>query len=300
MNRADSAFSLPLIYQFILSSYPQTGEGETHFSLYPFSSFIIFKKMGRAPCCEKMGLNRGPWTPEEDQILISYIRKHGHSNWRALPKLAGLLRCGKSCRLRWINYLNPDIKRGNFTREEEDAIINLHESLGNRWSAIAAKLPGRTDNEIKNVWHTHLKKRLRNKNSEGGISSVSERQGTGALSPQPSISAGGDVSSVTENTISTAETRSYDETPSPSSVEQFPLIDESLWSEPEAGELMNYSPEVSGEYLQFDDQFDSLDFSVIDPVHGIHGPSIDDAMDFWYDLFVQAGGVEGFPELQGQ
>jgi len=89
--------------------------------------------MGRAPCCEKMGVKRGPWTPEEDQILINYIHLYGHSNWRALPKHAGLLRCGKSCRLRWINYLRPDIKRGNFTPQEEQTIINLHESLGNRF-----------------------------------------------------------------------------------------------------------------------------------------------------------------------
>jgi len=79
-----------------------------------------------------MGLKRGPWTPEEDRILVAHIERHGHSNWRALPKQAGLLRCGKSCRLRWINYLRPDIKRGNFTREEEDAIIHLHHMLGNR------------------------------------------------------------------------------------------------------------------------------------------------------------------------
>ncbi|KAJ1417476.1 SANT/Myb domain [Sesbania bispinosa] len=115
--------------------------------------------MGRAPCCEKMGLKKGPWTPDEDLILINHINTYGHKNWRALPKQAGLLRCGKSCRLRWTNYLRPDIKRGNFSREEEDTIIKFHDMLGNRWSAIAARLPGRTDNEIKNVWHTHLKKK---------------------------------------------------------------------------------------------------------------------------------------------
>jgi len=116
--------------------------------------------MGRAPCCDKMGVKKGPWTLDEDQILVSYINKHGHGNWRALPKQAGLLRCGKSCRLRWTNYLRPDLKRGNFSPEEEDHIIKLHQLIGNRWSTIASYLPGRTDNEIKNVWSTRLKKRL--------------------------------------------------------------------------------------------------------------------------------------------
>ncbi|XP_039061570.1 transcription factor MYB4-like [Hibiscus syriacus] len=92
--------------------------------------------MVRAPCCEKMGLKKGPWTPKEDQILVNYIQLHGHCNWRALPKQAGLLRCGKSCRLRWTNYLRPDIKRGNFTREEEDTIINLHDLPGNKYASI--------------------------------------------------------------------------------------------------------------------------------------------------------------------
>nr|XP_019706815.1 myb-related protein Zm1 [Elaeis guineensis] len=115
---------------------------------------------GRVPCCEEVGQKKRPWTPEEDMKLVAYIQKHGHENWHALPKRAGLRRCGKSCRLRWINYLRPDIKRGNLTREEEATIIRLHKLMGNKWSKIASCLPGRTDNEIKNVWNTHLKKRL--------------------------------------------------------------------------------------------------------------------------------------------
>ncbi|XP_061336790.1 transcription factor MYB41-like [Gastrolobium bilobum] len=116
--------------------------------------------MGRVPCCEKVGLKKGPWTPEEDLKLINYIQIHGPGNWRALPKNAGLQRCGKSCRLRWTNYLRPDIKRGRFSFEEEEIIIQLHSVMGNKWSAIAARLPGRTDNEIKNYWNTHIRKRL--------------------------------------------------------------------------------------------------------------------------------------------
>ncbi|KAM6600166.1 hypothetical protein CsatA_019775 [Cannabis sativa] len=116
--------------------------------------------MGRAPCCSKVGLHRGPWTPREDTLLTSYIQAHGEGHWRSLPKKAGLLRCGKSCRLRWMNYLRPDIKRGNITPDEDDLIIRLHSLLGNRWSLIAGRLPGRTDNEIKNYWNTHLSKRI--------------------------------------------------------------------------------------------------------------------------------------------
>ncbi|RCV36007.1 hypothetical protein SEVIR_7G295600v4 [Setaria viridis] len=116
--------------------------------------------MGRSPCCEKAHTNKGAWTKEEDQRLVAYIKAHGEGCWRSLPKAAGLLRCGKSCRLRWINYLRPDLKRGNFTEEEDDLIIKLHQILGNKWSQIAGRLPGRTDNEIKNYWNTHIKRKL--------------------------------------------------------------------------------------------------------------------------------------------
>ncbi|URD87093.1 Myb-like DNA-binding domain [Musa troglodytarum] len=104
-------------------------------------------------------VNRGAWTAEEDQKLVDYVRAHGDKNWRTLPAKAGLNRCGKSCRLRWLNYLRPGIKRGNISDEEEDLIIRLHNLLGNRWSLIAGRLPGRTDNEIKNHWNTHLSRR---------------------------------------------------------------------------------------------------------------------------------------------
>ncbi|CAN8327650.1 unnamed protein product [Cochlearia groenlandica] len=116
--------------------------------------------MGRSPCCEKDHTNKGAWTKEEDDKLVSYIKSHGEGSWRSLPNSAGLLRCGKSCRLRWINYLRPDLKRGNFTLDEDDLIIKLHSLLGNKWSLIATRLPGRTDNEIKNYWNTHVKRKL--------------------------------------------------------------------------------------------------------------------------------------------
>nr|GMC65810.1 transcription factor WER-like [Ipomoea batatas]GME01423.1 transcription factor WER-like [Ipomoea batatas]GME07072.1 transcription factor WER-like [Ipomoea batatas] len=106
-------------------------------------------------------VKRGAWSPEEDTKLISYIRNHGIWNWTQMPKFAGLARTGKSCRLRWVNYLRPGVKRGPFSREEVEIIIKMYESMGNRWSAMAAQLPGRSDNEIKNFFHTHLKKHLR-------------------------------------------------------------------------------------------------------------------------------------------
>ncbi|XP_030550649.1 transcription factor MYB13-like [Rhodamnia argentea] len=105
-------------------------------------------------------VKKGAWSAEEDQKLVAYIKRYGIWNWTHMANPAGLARTGKSCRLRWMNYLRPNIKHGNITKEEEETIIELHRVLGNRWAAIAARLPGRTDNEIKNYWNTRLKKQL--------------------------------------------------------------------------------------------------------------------------------------------
>ncbi|RDY10740.1 Transcription factor MYB36, partial [Mucuna pruriens] len=117
--------------------------------------------MGRAPCCDKANVKKGPWSPEEDEKLKEYIEKHGTGgNWIALPQKAGLKRCGKSCRLRWLNYLRPNLKHGEFSEDEDRIICNLFASIGSRWSIIASNLPGRTDNDIKNYWNTKLKKKM--------------------------------------------------------------------------------------------------------------------------------------------
>ncbi|KAJ9549154.1 hypothetical protein OSB04_021697 [Centaurea solstitialis] len=143
------------------------------------------------------GMKKGPWSEDEDNKLRAYIQRYGHWNWALLPKFAGVSRSGKSCRLRWVNYLRPNIKHGNFTEAEDNIIMDLHNKLGNKWSTIATNLPGRSDNEIKNRWNTYLRKRAQNialeneKNDNGSLKlneeSVVERASS-AESPISSIS----------------------------------------------------------------------------------------------------------------
>ncbi|KAF3331802.1 transcription factor MYB34 [Carex littledalei] len=124
--------------------------------------------MGRPPCCDKAIVKKGPWTAEEDAKLLAYTSTHGIGNWTSVPQKAGLKRCGKSCRLRYTNYLRPNLKHENFTAEEEEHIILPHSC---RWSIIANSLPGRTDNDVKNYWNTKLSKKL----SQSGIDPVTHR-----------------------------------------------------------------------------------------------------------------------------
>ncbi|CAJ2632988.1 unnamed protein product [Trifolium pratense] len=278
--------------------------------------------MVRAPCCEKMGLKKGPWTQEEDRILINHINTHGHSNWRALPKQAGLLRCGKSCRLRWANYLKPDIKRGNFTKEEEDTIINLHQMLGNRWSTIAARLPGRTDNEIKNVWHTHLKKRLpqnqqghnnipkRNKKQtnldfEASKSDQDIKQEQNNLDDKPQCSS--DMSSHNNSSIATTNDNNNNldmsinnDKDDVDSAENNLALDEDFWSEVLSSD--NSSNETSGGIMdigadnyQFQDSFSSL--GTEEGVFSSSSLSLCQDMDFWHDVYARAEEITELLEL---
>ncbi|KAK7389061.1 hypothetical protein VNO78_23893 [Psophocarpus tetragonolobus] len=110
--------------------------------------------------CYGLESKKGFWSSEEDKVLTECVNKYGTGKWNRIPKLTGLKRSGKSCRLRWMNYLSPDVKRGDFSEEERDLVIRLHNLLGNRWSLIAGRIPGRTDNQVKNYWNTHLSKKL--------------------------------------------------------------------------------------------------------------------------------------------
>ncbi|KAG0463388.1 hypothetical protein HPP92_019457 [Vanilla planifolia] len=133
-----------------------------------------------AAVADQAQMRKGPWTEQEDVQLDFYVRLFGERRWDFIAKVSGLNRTGKSCRLRWLNYLHPGLKHGRMTSQEEQLILDLHATWGNRWSSIARRLPGRTDNEIKNYWRTHMRKKAQEKRnmrvSSTDASSISSSQ----------------------------------------------------------------------------------------------------------------------------
>nr|WHL30745.1 MYB transcription factor [Hippeastrum hybrid cultivar] len=124
-------------------------------------------------------VRKGAWSKEEDELLRRCIEKYGEGKWNLIPQRAGIKRCRKSCRLRWLNYLSPAIHRGKFNEDEIDLIVRLHKLLGNRWSLIAGRIPGRTANDIKNFWNSHLSKKKFDAKDE------KEEIKAGIVKPQP-------------------------------------------------------------------------------------------------------------------
>ena len=95
---------------------------------------------------------KGQWTADEDALLTELVNKYGTTRWSYIARaLYG--RVGKQCRERWNNHLAPDIKRGAWSVEEEETFIQAHMELGNKWSHIAKRLKGRTENSVKNHWN---------------------------------------------------------------------------------------------------------------------------------------------------
>ncbi|KQK11803.1 transcription factor MYB48 isoform X1 [Brachypodium distachyon] len=155
----------------------------------------------------------------------------------ATSEYAGLNRSGKSCRLRWVNYLHPDLKRGRMSPDEERLVVELHAKWGNRWSRIARSMPGRTDNEIKNYWRTHTRK-LKHKHRHHQEEEESTKVATSASA----------------STSTSAATTSPSSTSSSSDVE---VVQEAASKEDEQQQLLCAGTMDDGQLLWNDDGIDA-------------------------------------------
>ncbi|CAH1429637.1 unnamed protein product [Lactuca virosa] len=153
--------------------------------MYNISTEKSTKEMKPVTTTHGFGLRKGAWTAHEDTLLKKCIEKYGEGKWHLVALRAGLSRCRKSCRLRWLNYLRPNIKRGNFGEDEVDLILRLHKLLGNRWSLIAGRIPGRTANDVKNYWNTNIHPRSKQQKKKSSDAKPMQHITTTVIKPKP-------------------------------------------------------------------------------------------------------------------
>uniref|UniRef100_A0A0E0KXR0 Uncharacterized protein n=1 Tax=Oryza punctata TaxID=4537 RepID=A0A0E0KXR0_ORYPU len=187
-------------------------------------------------------MRKGPWTEQEDVQLVWFVRLFGERRWDFLAKVSGLKRTGKSCRLRWVNYLHPGLKRGRITADEERLILHLHSQWGSRWSRIARSLPGRTDNEIKNFWRTHMRKMAhdaKKKNTPPPVTSSGSSLSSSSLTS--SCSAATATTATTTTTTRAGDDEAVDQlvaatTPASQHQQQMDYTMDQLWNDIAAAE----------------------------------------------------------------